>query len=221
VTQRRTSASTLLLAVVLAGGCAGSPQASPAVASTPLQQSWRSRITETDNVRLRDWRKSWTVALAEARTAGFGAAIAAEGTLLDPDAALPLQEPPLGLYRCRTIKIGAKSAGMLNYVPYPPFDCRISRENGVLRFTKLNGSQRPIGVLLPQTDKRMVFLGTLQLGDESNTLDYGRDHDRDAAALLERIGERRWRLAFPSPHFESLMDVMDLVPKADTAPPRR
>jgi hypothetical protein len=174
-------------------------------------------VTESDSLRLRQWRDAWTRALAAARTAGASDRIAAEGVLLEPDSALPLQQPPPGAYRCRTIKLGAKSEGLLNYVVYPWFECRISREGAALRFVKLTGSQRPIGLLLPQTDKRMVFLGTLQLGDETNTLDYGRDRERDMAALLESIGDRRWRLAFPYPHFESLTDVIELVPQGGSS----
>ena len=31
--------------------------------------------------------------------------------------------------------------------------------------------------------------------------------------LLHLIGERRWRLAFPYPAFESTLDVIELLPK--------
>lgn len=205
--------SALLGTALLAGGCASHEAACPAVVANPAAQIWRSKINKEDNDRLRKWRDSWVKALADARSAGFGMQIDAEGPLLDPDAALPLKVPPPGIYNCRTIKLGAQSQGQLHYVPYPAFDCRISRTSGALRFAKLNGSQRPIGALLPQTDRRMVLLGTLQLGDETNTLVYGRDQERDVAALLETIGDQRWRLVFPSPHFESLTDVMELVPK--------
>ena len=33
------------------------------------------------------------------------------------------------------------------------------------------------------------------------------------AGLVERIGDNRWRLVFPYPHFESTLDVLELVPK--------
>jgi uncharacterized protein DUF4893 len=98
-------------------------------------------------------------------------------------------------------------------VVYPPFDCRIRSTGGRTRFAKLTGSQRPIGRLLPYLPDRMVFLGTLQLGDETRALEYGRDQDRDMVGILERIGDRRWRLVFPYPHFESTVDVLELVPK--------
>jgi hypothetical protein len=175
---------------------------------------WRSAATESDRARLRGWRNAWTQALARARAAGHAADLAREGVLLDPDAGLADATPPPGDYDCRTIKLGARSPGQLDYVAYPAFHCRIEPDGQGLRFVKLTGSQRPFGVLFPDNSRRMVFLGTLQLGDEQTALRYGRDRERDMAAYLERVGERSWRLAFPSPHFESLLDVIELTPRA-------
>jgi Domain of unknown function (DUF4893) len=59
---------------------------------------------------------------------------------------------------------------------------------------------------------RQVFLGTLVLGDERRAMQYGRDQERDVAGFVERIGPNRWRMLLPRPHFESQIDVMELVP---------
>jgi hypothetical protein len=79
---------------------------------------------------------------------------------------------------------------------------------------KLTGSQRPIGHLLPDPGERRIFLGTLQLGDETRALEYGRDRERDMAGIVQRIGDNRWRIVFPSPHFESMTDILELVPRS-------
>lgn len=175
---------------------------------------WRSIATAADRERLREWRTAWVRGLAKAQASGHGAAVAAEGPLLQPDSALPWQDPPPGTYRCRTIKIGGQSEGMLDYVAYPAFQCRIREEGGLVSFAKLTGSQRPIGLILPYGPSRMTFLGTLQLGDETRAMQYGRDRERDLAGLVERVGERTWRIVFPYPHFESTVDVLELVPEA-------
>ena len=39
------------------------------------------------------------------------------------------------------------------------------------------------------------------------------DATRDVAGVVERIGPQRWRLVLPYPRFESLIDVVELVPK--------
>jgi hypothetical protein len=143
------------------------------------------------------------------------AEIAREGKLLEPDAGIADPRPPAGDYRCRVIKLGAKGAGELAYVTYPAFDCRIADEGGISSFRKLTGSQRPIGVILDGAQKT-VFVGTLVLGDEKRAIDYGRDADRDMIGAVESLGDGRWRLILPYPRYESVMDVIELVPVGKT-----
>jgi hypothetical protein len=201
-----------VLALLALSGCAAGKSDPQPLTSAPLD--WRNIATEGDRKRLREWRTAWVEALRKAQAGGHGAALAREGALLQPDAALPWQAPPSTDYSCRVIKIGAKSAGLLDYVAYPAFACRIRAENGLTSFAKLTGSQRPIGHLLPATGERMVFLGTLQLGDENRALRYGEDRERDMAGFVERVGDRRWRLVLPYPHFESTIDIIELIPRS-------
>jgi len=198
--------------LALAGCGARGGDAPPATwAATP--PDWRSIATDHDRERLREWRTAWMEAIRKVDTSGQRPALVREGALVSPDAAVEWQDPPPGDYACRVIKMGAKQRGLLDYVAYPAFTCRIRREDSMLSFAKLTGSQRPIGHLLPfPGQQRMVFLGTLQLGDEQRSLDYGHDQERDLAGIIERIGERRWRLVFPYPAFESTIDILELVP---------
>lgn len=200
----------LLFALLACTGCSMIKPSSPVVASPA--RDWRAIATEADRARLRDWRGAFVAAIAAARAAGHGDAISREGALLDPDSALAGAHIPNGLYRCRVIKLGAKSPGMLDYVAYPWFQCRISQHGAIQDFAKLTGSQRPVGVIFPGDAMREMFLGTLMLADESRAMQYGVDQDRDIAGLIERIGPNRWRLLMPWPHFESKLDVMELAP---------
>ena len=208
-----------LAAALLAAGCGRGDAGRPPLAAAPVPAApdWRTIATADDRRRLREWRTAWIEALAKARASGFGDEVAREGALLQPDAAVTWENPPPGDYRCRVLKVGGKSAGMLDYVAYPAFNCRIAVENGLMSFAKLSGSQRPLGLFLPYVGQRMVFLGTLQLGDERRSLDYGEDRERDMAAVVERLGPRQWRMVFPYPHFESTVDVLELVPRASGA----
>ena len=198
----RALAASLCLVVA---ACAPKP-----IVSTHVSD-WRAAATNHDRARLKDWRAAFTKALAQARGAGHGDAIAAEGALLDPDASLggPI---PNGDYRCRVIKVGAKTPGMLDFVTYPAFACRVQAERDLQGFAKLTGSQRPVGLVFPNDALRQVFLGTLVLGDEARAMQYGNDPDRDIAAFVERIGLARWRMVMPYPAFESTLDVIELVP---------
>lgn len=201
-----------LCAGVLLAGCASTNEPGPQVERAP---DWRSIATAHDRSRIRSWRTAWMEAVRKAQGAGHGAELAREGALLQPDVAVEWRDPPPGAYRCRVVKVGGKSPGLLDYVAYPAFTCRIRQEQGMMSFAKLTGSQRPIGMLLPfPGQQRMVFLGTLQLGDEQRALQYGRDRERDMAGVVERIGDNRWRLVLPYPAFESTLDVIELVPAA-------
>ena len=186
-------------------------QPATSVIDQPVRD-WRTVATESDRVRLREWRDAFADGLAAARAAGHGDEIAREGALLQPDARLGGGPIPNGDYRCRVIKVGAKSAGLLDYIAYPAFACRVRPENDIQGFAKLTGSQRQVGLIFPGDAMRQVFLGTLVLGDESSALQYGRDQERDVAGFIERIGPNRWRLLMPRPHFESQIDVLELVP---------
>lgn len=203
----RLAFSVLLLAV---SACA-MVQPPTAVVTQP-RQDWRAVATESDRVRLRDWRKTFTSAIASARASGHSADIDREGVLLQPDSALAGGPIPNGMYKCRAIKVGAKSSGMLGFVTYPHFSCRVQQDGRLQSFAKLSGSQRQVGLIFPSDGLRQVFLGTLMLGDEARAMHYGVDQERDVAGLVERIGPSRWRLVMPSPHFESQLDVMELIP---------
>ncbi|HEY0630408.1 MAG TPA: DUF4893 domain-containing protein, partial [Sphingomicrobium sp.] len=178
-----------LLASLSMAACTTTQAPSPA-------PGWQAAATNADRDRLRGWRTAFSRALEQARAGGHAADIEREGRLLDPDAAIG-GSIPNGDYRCRVIKVGAKSEGLLNFIAYPAFRCRISQQGVQQHFDKLSGSQRHHGTIYPADQLRQVFLGTMVLGDETRAYQYGRDPERDLAGWVERIGERRWRILFP------------------------
>ena len=204
--------SSSIIVLALLSACSAVPQGGPVIRQAP--RDWRLVATAEDRDRLRDWRAAFIEGLREARAAGHAAEIVSEGALLNPDAALGGAPIPNGGYRCRVIKLGAKSGGMLPFVAYPAFNCRVRQEKELQGFAKLTGSQRQVGLIFPGDALRQVFLGTIVLGDEARTMQYGRDHDRDVAGFVERVGPNRWRLIMPRPHYESDIDVLELVPSA-------
>jgi hypothetical protein len=179
---------------------------------TPNTRDWRLIATADDRARLREWRNAFVDGLRAAQASGHAADIARDGDLLRPDAMLGGGPIPNGQYRCRTIKLGARSPGLLDYVAYPGFSCRIRQERDLQGFAKMNGSQRPVGLIFPGDMMRQVLLGTLVLSDERRAMQYGHDEERDVAGFVERIGPARWRILLPRPHFESQIDVIELVP---------
>ena len=204
-----TRTVVLLVAALLLSACNAVER--PTAGPVATARNWQSFVTGNDRQRLREWRTSFTRGLAEARTAGHGEMLAREGALLLPDAAIGGALPP-GDYRCRVTKLGARSLGLLPYAAYPAFACRVTAAGRLQDFAKLSGSQRQVGTIYPHDAMRGVFLGTLVLGDEARAMTYGADTERDLAGWVERIGERRWRLLLPAPRFESLIDIVEIVP---------
>ncbi len=201
----------LLLALTL--GCAGCSMMKPSTAVVQPVGDWRAAATDADRARLRDWRDSFASALASARAKGHGEEIAREGAFLDPDSAIggPI---PDGFYRCRVVKVGARSPGGVDFIAYPWSTCRVRQQGKAQQFAKLDGSQREVGVIFPNDQLRGVFLGTLTLADEARAMPYGVDPQRDVIGFVERIAPQEWRLVMPKPAFESQLDVMELVPQA-------
>jgi len=205
---------TLATGALLLGGCAmmAAPVGSISRSDAIQSNDWHRVASEADRLRIRTLLSAWQQGLASARAGGHAAEITAEGALLDPAAAIPNPHLPPGTYWCRVIKLGTPAGSSLAYVSYPRFHCRVAAEQDIFSFTKLDGSQRQVGLIFADTDRRKIFLGTLALGDEARAPDYGADPHRNVAGVIERIGPERWRLVMPSPAFESLIDVMELVP---------
>lgn len=213
----KRSAGALL--ICLAGCGARQPAAAPALGSAALTgardsgaRDWRAVATPADRDRMRRWRDAWTDGLAQAQRSD-AAAVAAQGALFAADAALDDPVPPVGAYRCRMFKLGSPGGGGLGFVAYGWFDCRVAATaDGAVRLSKLTGSQRQAGIVYPAAPTRAAFLGTLMLGDEARAYAYGVDKTRDVAGWVERVAGRRWRVAMPYPAFESVLDVLELVP---------
>ena len=211
----RTAA--LLAALLACSSCSVIEQPSGLIARWTT--AWREVATSNDRERLMNWRSTFVTALNAAKTSGHSTEIARAGALLEPDAALPNPAVPSGIYRCRVIKLGAKTPQNLAFVELPPAPCRVKPERDLTRMSKLGGSQRYLGLIFPESAVRQVFLGSLVLQDERRALQYGQDEQRDVAGYVERIGPNRWRLIMPQPHFESQFDVMELVPSTAAAAP--
>lgn len=178
-----------------------------------MLRDWRSIVTAVDRDRYVRRDAAWRLALEQARRQPGSGDLASVGALIDPGAARRDVAPPPGAYRCRTVKLGSQGgeAG-LGYVVYGWFACRIEVTPAGLKFSKTTGSQRPSGLLFPENDREMVLLGSLAVAAEPPANSYGQRPDRDLVAVLERIGDARWRLVLPWPQTESNLDLIELVP---------
>ncbi len=217
----RSLALSLLASLVLAA-CASAPPppppppppaASGEAAGPVALRDWRGIVTASDRDRYSRRDAAWSLALQQARRQPGSGDLTGLGDLIEPRAARSSVAPPPGDYRCRTVKLGSQGGeDGLGYVVYGWFACRIEATPRGLKFSKQTGSQRPGGLLFPENDRQMVMLGSLALAEEPPANSYGQRPDRDLIAVLERIGDRRWRLVIPWPQAESNLDLIELVP---------
>jgi len=219
VSDRARLAALIGLALI-ACGCQTKPKlpagARPIVEVEPPLKSdaWKKLATPADQDRLARLDSAWQQALTEAGKS-FGTEIHKEGVLLKPSAALPRPAPTPGSYNCRLIKLGQAAPKTRAYESFKPFFCYVEVEGDLLTIVKQTGSQRPAGRLWEDDNlERLIFLGSLALGDEDQPLAYGDDPKRDMAGVFERIGPFRWRLVIPWPQSSSKLDVFELTPVA-------
>jgi hypothetical protein len=206
----------IVLVTASMAACATTPPPPPGPdgpGSGPVLRDWRGIVTASDRDRYNRLDAAWSLALQQARRQRGSGDLASTGDLIDPRGQRPDVTPPAGDYRCRTVKLGSQGGEEgLGYVVYGWFACRIEQTPAGLKFTKLTGSQRPSGLLFPENDRQMVMLGSMALADDPPANSYGQRPDRDLIAVLERIGERRWRLVTPWPQAESNLDLIELAP---------
>lgn len=222
VWSRRRLVVALGMTGLIMGACATTPPPPPPPGmpgdnGAPVLRDWRGLIKPADLDRYQRFDAAWVMGLSEARSRRGSGNLARLGDLIIPSVKLDFVTPPEGNYRCRTIKLGSQSGdeARLGYVIYGWFACSIERTPAGLKLTKLTGSQRPSGLLFPENDQRMVFLGSMSMANEAPANAYGLNPDRDMVAVLERVGETRWRLAVPWPQAESHLDLIELVPATE------
>jgi hypothetical protein len=210
--------SGAIVALALLSGCATRPRLPPGVHPSvevgppPKSDAWKAVATDADEDRLARLGLAWQEALAEAKKSN-AAEVHKEAKLLMPRAALPRPDPTPGSYNCRLIKLGKADAKGKPFESFKPFFCYVEIEGDLLTIVKQTGSQRPAGRLWEDDDpNRLIFLGSLALGDEDQPLAYGDDPKRDMAGVLERIAPFKWRLVIPWPQSSSKLDVFELTP---------
>jgi hypothetical protein len=212
----RPSAAAAIAAGLALGGCepVRDQGARPQVVVAPPTQAdqWIGIASAADRGRIANASGAWAAGLRDAQR-GFAAALREEGALLRQDAALARPAPTPGSYSCRSVTLGAGRRGKPAFERFKPFFCYVEVEGPLLTIVKQTGSSRPAGRLWEDDDsRRMIFLGSLALGNEEEVRAYGDDPRRDMAGIFERIGPFRWRLVIPWPQSTSKLDVFELTP---------
>src|SRR5687768_9409867 len=181
----------------------------PVITAAPPTKAeiWQQIASSEDANRIRRAGIAWSNGLAEAR-ARSADEVRAEGKLLDPNASQAKPAPTPGSYSCRLVRLGREGDRGPAFQKFKPFFCYVGVEGELFTIVKQTGSQRPAGRLWEDDNPtRLIFLGTLALGNEEEARAYGEDPKRDTAGVFERFAPFKWRLVIPFPQSGARLDV--------------
>ena len=217
--------SLALAALIALAGCQTEPRGDRPrpgvdVVAPSKAEAWMAIASAADVQRLNNVTGAWAAGLKDARDANFVSAVREEGTLLKTDAALPRPAPTPGSYNCRLVRLGSTGKGTPALERFKPFFCYVQVEGDLLTIVKQTGSTRPAGRLWEDNDEnRLIFLGSLALGNEEQPMAYGENPKRDMAGIFERIAPFRWRLVIPWPQDGAKLNVFELTPVSEQPKP--
>jgi hypothetical protein len=165
-------------------------------------------LTQADKARLAQYDAVSRAAILSARDDGAPADIREANRALAGTPRKILGDDPIGLYRCRTIKMG----GSLPLTVYGWFSCKIDLDDIGYRLVKISGSQRFTGHFIDESETRLIYYGASHMIGEQ-PVSYGYDTDRNQVGYFFKTGPRHYRLELPLPRYESKFDVIELERK--------
>ena len=218
--QSRTA--LVIAASLLVSGCIVLPRKQVAPAGTSVtaivgkSDAWTIVASPADRNRINRTALAWQAGLVEARARGFRDAIRGEGKLLVSGGGLARPAPTPGSYSCRLVTLGRSTKRGPAFERFKPFFCYVDVEGELFTIVKQTGSQRPAGRLWgDEVATRLIFLGSVALGNEEEARAYGDDPRRDVAGVFERIAPFVWRLVIPFPQDGTKLQVFELTPVAE------
>ncbi|WP_367718659.1 DUF4893 domain-containing protein [Nitratireductor sp. GISD-1A_MAKvit] len=161
-------------------------------------------ITFRDAARLDAYQRMRAEAFKQAREKGSPPDVS-QLNAIDRRQKLSFEDFDLaGNWQCRTIKIG----GLAPLVVYDWFRCRVSDDGAGWMLEKLTGSQKTRGRFFTDGASRLIYLGSFFVNGEEPPA-YGAGRESDQVAYVFRDREDGWRMEFPAPERESLLDILE------------
>jgi hypothetical protein len=163
-------------------------------------------ITASDSKRLEQYEQTKARALTQARVSGTAADVRLVDDLLKRPG-LPFSQDfdMTGNWQCRTIKLGGTAPAL---VVYGWFKCKVTDDGSGWALEKVTGSQRTKGRFYTESDTRLTYLGTGYVADQK-PVKYGAGPKTDEAGYAYRTGKNAFRIEFPAPYYESVLNIME------------
>ena len=164
-----------------------------------------SIMTMHDWARLANYSAAREAAVAQARAGGTPNDVATMEKILSAKHLSFDGFDMTGNWQCRVTKVG----GISDVITYSWFHCRVTDDGSGWRLTKLTGSQRTTGRFFTDSDTRLTYLGSGSVNDDTAP-PYGSGPESDEAGYAFRTGRNTWHIEFPSPYYESKLDILEL-----------
>ena len=163
-------------------------------------------ITKSDQAKLDKYEETMRTAVDEAEKGGTPTDVKWLKETLDKPH-LPFSEDfdMTGAWKCRMAKLGNEPA----LVIYSWFNCRITDDGSGWMLEKTSGSQRTKGRFYTESDNRLTYLGVGFIAGEKSR-NYSAGPDVDQVGYAYRTANDEFRIEFPAPVRESLMDILEL-----------
>ncbi|PSH65970.1 MULTISPECIES: DUF4893 domain-containing protein [Phyllobacterium] len=163
-------------------------------------------ITKSDQARLDKYEETRNKALDEARKGGAAADVQVlNATLAKANLTFSEDFNMTGDWKCRTTKLGNEPP----LTVYDWFDCRVIDDGSGWVLEKTSGSQRTKGRFYTDSDNRLTYLGVGYIAGQKPKA-YSAGPDNDQVGYAYRTGSNEFRIEFPAPALESLMDILEL-----------
>ncbi len=163
-------------------------------------------ITKADQARLDKYEETRSAAINEARKSRAAADMKQlDDTLAKANLAFNGNFNMVGDWQCRTTKLGKQPP----LTVYGWFKCRVTDDGSGWVLEKTSGSQRTKGRFYTDSDKRLTYLGAGYIAGEKPKT-YGAELDTDQVGYAYRTSDNEFRIEFPAPARESLLDILEL-----------
>lgn len=163
-------------------------------------------ITKPDQAKLDKYEETLGTAVDEAKKGGTVTDVKWLEEILDkPHLGFREDFDMTGEWKCRMAKLGNEPA----LVIYSWFKCRITDDGSGWMLEKTSGSQRTKGRFYTESDNRLTYLGVGFIAGEKPR-NYSAGPDIDQVGYAYRTGNNEFRIEFPAPVRESLMDILEL-----------
>ena len=163
-------------------------------------------ITKPDQAKLDKYEETRSKAVSEAKKGGGLTDVKQLDEILAKPR-LPFNQDfdLTGNWKCRTTKLGNES----KLVIYSWFKCRVTDDGSGWMLEKTSGSQRTKGRFYTESDNRLTYLGVGYVAGEKPR-NYSVGPDVDQVGYVYRTAKNEFRIEFPAPARESVMDILEL-----------